>query len=97
VDAYDTILEEMSRRGEFYNLPSSDLDHLSGDAQRVYNWLVVEWIRYMKNLKQDYPYLFSLEMRINPFDEDRSIVVSGANLFNQIFFFALLCMPGHGG
>ena len=70
------LLEELSRRGEFHNLPRSDLEHLAGDAQRVYNRLVVEWIRYMKNLKQDYPYLFSLEMRINPFDEDRSVVVA---------------------
>lgn len=71
------LLEELNRRDDFRNLPKSDLDHLAGDSRRVYNRLVMEWIRYMKNLKQDYPYLFSLEMRINPFDDNRSVVVSG--------------------
>ena len=70
------LLEELERRDDLHDLPKSDIDHLAGDTQRVYNRLVVEWIRYMKNLKQDYPYLFSLEMRINPFDENRSVIVS---------------------
>jgi hypothetical protein len=71
------LLDELSRRDDLYRLPASDVRHLAWDARRVYNKLVVEWIRYMKHLKQDYPYLFSLEMRINPFDEQRSVLVTG--------------------
>jgi branched-subunit amino acid transport protein len=71
------LLDELSRRDDLHSLPEHDLAHLSRDAQRVYQRLLVEWVRYMKHLKQDYPYLYSLEMRINPFDEDRSVVVEG--------------------
>jgi hypothetical protein len=29
----------------------------------------------MKHLKENYPYLFSLAMRTNPFDADASVIV----------------------
>jgi len=37
--------------------------------------LMLEWITYMEYLKIHYPYLFSLAMRKNPFDESASVVV----------------------
>jgi len=46
-----------------------------GTSQRVYGLLVPEWLAYMKHLKKNYPYLFSLAMRTNPFDADASVVV----------------------
>ena len=70
------LMEELSRREDLHNLPQSDLSHLSRDATRVYSRLLQEWIRYMKHLKDDYPYLYSLEIRINPFDVSRSAVVA---------------------
>ena len=30
--------------------------------------LIIEWLAYMKHLKESYPYLFSLAVRTNPFD-----------------------------
>lgn len=67
--------EELSHRKNLKKLPGSDLKHLSGDIQRSYNLLVDQWLDYMSYLKNNYPYLFSLAMRTNPFDEKASPVV----------------------
>lgn len=72
------LLEELDQRvkhGGFSGLPESDLHHLSGDINRVYRLLVLEWLLYMHHLKKMYPYLFSLSVRTNPFDEKASVVV----------------------
>lgn len=69
------LTEEMKSRGDLLTLPASDKSHLTVDIQRVYAKLVLEWIKYMEYLKDHYPYLFSLAMRKNPFDENASVVV----------------------
>ena len=56
-------------------LPDTDLEHLAGDIKRAYSLLVHQWLDYMKHLKDHYPYLFSLAMRTNPFDEKASPIV----------------------
>ncbi len=50
-------------------LPESDIRHIAGDVDRVYGQLAHFWLEYMKYLKNSYPYLFSLAVRMNPFDE----------------------------
>ncbi len=67
--------EELWRREDFTCLPQSDCLHLEGDVNRVYKELVREWIHYMQYLKENYPYMFSLALRTNPFDENASPVV----------------------
>jgi hypothetical protein len=62
------LAEELSVRDSFEGLPRTDHDHLSGDIKRAYSQLIVEWLSYMKHLKEDYPYLFSLAVRMNPMD-----------------------------
>jgi len=37
--------------------------------------LLVEWLSYMEHLQDDYPYLFSLAIRTNPFDQDASAAI----------------------
>lgn len=69
------LQDELSHRDGFENLPESDLDHLSRDIERAYKLLVAEWIYYMRHLKEKYPYLFSLALRKNPFEERKSVVV----------------------
>jgi hypothetical protein len=72
------LLEELDWRvriGGFPSLPPTDYDHLSGDLNRVYRLLVLEWLSYMHHLRKTYPYLFSLSMRTNPFNPDASPVV----------------------
>jgi hypothetical protein len=68
--------EELEAREDLKKLPESDLDHLAGDAHRAYHLLVLEWLCYMKYLKDTHPYLFSLAMRTNPFDRASTPVVT---------------------
>src|SRR6266571_9276364 len=60
------LAEELEARDSFENMPQSDIDHINGDIKRVFGHLSREWIMYMQHLKQDYPYLFSLAVRLNP-------------------------------
>jgi voltage-gated potassium channel len=62
------LKDELIHRKDLADLPSSDMAHLAGDARRVYTLLLRHWLEYMKHLKENYPYLFSLAMRTNPFD-----------------------------
>jgi hypothetical protein len=59
-------------------LPDSDLDHISGDIRRAYGLILIEWLAYMRHLQSDYPYLFSLALRISPFDPRADAVVGSA-------------------
>jgi hypothetical protein len=34
-----------------------------------------QWLDYMKHLKGNYPFLFSLAMRTNPFDQNASPII----------------------
>ena len=69
------LTEELENRVDLKSLPQSDYHHLSGDMRRAYVAVVYEWLEYMGFLKNDYPYLFSLAMRINPFNPDAKIEV----------------------
>ena len=69
------LTEELVARKDFGKLPISDFNHLAGDIKRAYILLVHQWLEYMKYLKNNYPYLFSLAMRTNPFDQEVSPVV----------------------
>jgi len=69
------LTDEITHRKNLEELPETDIKHLKGDIKRVYSLLIVEWLNYMKHLKNDYPYLFSLAMRTNPFDNNISIEV----------------------
>jgi len=64
------LTEELNSRADTSGLPDTDYKHLSGDIRRAYVLLISEWLSYMKHLKVDYPYLFSLAVRTNPFDPD---------------------------
>jgi voltage-gated potassium channel len=52
-----------------------DLAHLGNDIKRVYSTLSILWVSYIRDLKQRYPYLFSLAIRNNPFNEKRCVIV----------------------
>lgn len=69
------LKEELLHRKSLENLPGEDYKHLSGDIRRAYVLLVYEWLDYMKYLKKNYPYLFSLAVRTNPFDRNASVVL----------------------
>jgi len=69
------LAEELAHRDEIIGLPSSDYEHMAGDIERVYSLLTYEWLSYISHLKSDYPYLFSLAIRTNPFIEKNSVIV----------------------
>lgn len=64
------LSEELKNREDLYNLPDSDLAHLKGDIKRAYSYTALSWLDYMQDLKNDYPYLFSLAVRLDPFSSD---------------------------
>jgi len=69
------LTEELAAREDLQKLPNTDCAHLAGDIARAYVLLVHEWLDYMKHLKDNYPYLFSLAMRTNPFDQSATVIV----------------------
>ena len=64
--------DELSIRKDLRSLPQADYIHISGDMKRVYILLIQEWLDYMKHMNTNYPYLFSLAVRINPFAQNAS-------------------------
>ena len=64
--------EELERREKVTGLSDSDYEHLAVDVKRAYTLLAQQWLDYVKYLKDNYAYLFSLAMRINPFDQTAS-------------------------
>ena len=71
------LTEELAYRNDFSDLPRPDRDHLALDIKRIYHLIVSEWLTYMGYLKNNYPFLFSLAMRTNPFDRKSSVVIEG--------------------
>lgn len=69
------LMEELTSRDRLSDLPETDFEHLSGDMKRAYIRLLTEWLSYMKHLQQDYPYLFSLAVRMNPMDINADPVI----------------------
>lgn len=70
------LTEELTRRKELLSCCGTDHTHILGDIERVYHNLIMEWIKYMQYLKNNFPYLFSFAMRTNPFDEEASIEIT---------------------
>jgi hypothetical protein len=70
------LTEELLVRPDLTDLPRPDLLHLQADISRAYVGTVREWVAYMRYLKENYPYLFSLAVRVNPFDQEASVVIS---------------------
>jgi hypothetical protein len=69
------LLDELSQRNNLSELLDSDRKHLEGDISRVYKFLLFEWLRYLRYIKENYGYLFSLAVRTNPFDPDATVTV----------------------
>jgi hypothetical protein len=69
------LTEELDKRETTYDLPVSEYKHLKYDVQHVYNLRTYEWLNCMEYLKNNYPYLFSLAMRTNPFDPNKNVVI----------------------
>ena len=64
------LMEELAHRKNCRDLSEADRKHFMVDIQRAYALLLYEWVGYMKHLKNDYPYLFSLAARVSPFNPE---------------------------
>lgn len=70
------LAEELAIRGDAIgDLPRADSEHLAGDIKRAYSMMAKEWIFYTSHLMQNYPFLFSLATRINPFSPSPSPII----------------------
>jgi len=70
------LMEELSARSTFDDLPETDRRHLAGDAQRVYGRLLRQWLLYVRHLQRAYPYIFSIVVRTHPLQADPSPTVA---------------------
>ena len=70
------LSEELESRQDLLDLPDTDRQHLANDIRRAYVLLIRQWLAYARYLKANYPYLFSLAMRLNPFDLEASPLVA---------------------
>ncbi len=66
------LTEELIYRKDLKHLSKADVAHIAGDIKRAYDLIILEWLDYMKHLKENYPYLFSLAVRLNPFNPEAS-------------------------
>jgi hypothetical protein len=69
------LRDELLNRAELTKLIDSDRKHLEGDIIRVNKLLAFEWLTYVRYLKNNYGYLLSLAIRVNPFDPEATVVV----------------------
>ena len=69
------LYEELEYRKNISKLIETDRNHIKIDIERCYKHIVLQWLNYMQHLKNNYPYLFSLSIRTNPFDTDASIEI----------------------
>lgn len=70
------LLEELSNRESVTSLSENDYEHLLGDVKRVCVLLMSEWLDYMQHLQDDYPFLFSLAVRTNPFNLESRVEIT---------------------
>ena len=69
------LTDELVLREQLAEATEKDREHLTGDMKRAYGLLIAEWLAYMQHLKNDYPYLFSLAQRTNPFVPDLQVEI----------------------
>ncbi len=64
------LKEELQARSTLTEIPDADARHLAGDINRVYHQLAQHWLTYAQHLQAEYPFLYSLAVRTNPFQRD---------------------------
>ena len=69
------LTEELAYRYDVTQLTDPDRKHIEGDITRAYSLLILEWLAYIRHLRDSYPYIFHLVARINPFDKEAAAEV----------------------
>jgi hypothetical protein len=73
--AVSHLTQELDLRPELDDLPDSDYAHIATDMRRAYVQMVVEWLAYVRQIENSHPYMFSLIVRMNPFDPNPSPII----------------------
>jgi len=74
--ALSHLSDELRMRDDLASLPASDFKHISKDISRVYNSILVLWLSYLFHIKSEYPFLYSLAIRSNPFDSSATVIIN---------------------
>ncbi|MBK5247630.1 MAG: hypothetical protein JJE49_10240, partial [Peptostreptococcaceae bacterium] len=61
------IADELKTRGDLNKISDEDASHLAIDFHRAYKAMVMEWIGYINYLNDEYPFLYKIAIRKNPF------------------------------
>lgn len=61
------ISDELHVRPHIENLGHEDARHIEGDFSRAFDLLLVEWLKYVVHLKQEYPYMYLAALSYGPF------------------------------
>lgn len=61
--------DELQSRGNLRDLSQNDIDHLSSDLLRAYSAIILEWVNYIFYLHDEYPFLYELAKKKNPFNQ----------------------------
>lgn len=69
------LADELAHRADPGRISGTDRSHLENDLRRVHLLLVGQWLDYLQHLRHEYAHLFSLAVRLNPFDPDASVEV----------------------
>jgi hypothetical protein len=69
------LWQELMSRDVLTDLPDPDLAHLSVDLNRIYAAILKEWVIYLRQVKERYPFLHSLALRTNPFDDSAEVII----------------------
>ena len=73
--AVNHLTDELIYRENVKDLSEPDAVHLSEDMRRALTLLITGWLSYLNHIRKDYPYLFSLVVRTNPFDPDAKVEI----------------------
>ncbi|MBN1412517.1 MAG: hypothetical protein JW969_16840 [Spirochaetales bacterium] len=63
------ITEELAARN-LAEMTDEDLSHTKKDLERAYNYLTVQWVKYIEYTQKHYPYFFLFAVQTNPFDRN---------------------------
>ncbi|MEI7473519.1 MAG: hypothetical protein WCK67_01965 [bacterium] len=69
------LMQELEYRKDIDNLSKNDYEHISNDIKRVYVSLISQWLLYVNHLRTDYPFVYSLILRTNPFNPNAKVEI----------------------
>lgn len=61
------VADELKTRDNLDGSDQDDLSHLANDILRAYMAMNVEWINYMSYLHDEYPFLYAMAIKKNPY------------------------------